>query len=74
MTEEIMPKEDRMGKILSFIGGCIAGVVGVFAVAVMSEMSPNSASSSDSSETDTDIDEQEELLSPQEDGGSASGN
>ncbi|GAB6110470.1 hypothetical protein [Desulfomicrobium salsuginis] len=40
MTEEIMPREDRMGKILSFIGGCIAGVVGVFAVAVMSEMSP----------------------------------
>jgi len=29
-----------MGKILSFIGGCIAGVAGVFAVAVMSEMSP----------------------------------
>ena len=39
MTEEIMPREDRMGKILSFIGGCIAGVVGVFAVAVMSELS-----------------------------------
>ena len=39
MTEEIMPREDRMGKILSFIGGCIAGVVGVFAVAVMSESS-----------------------------------
>lgn len=42
MTDEIMPREDRMGKILSFIGGCIAGVVGVFAVAVMSEWSsPN---------------------------------
>lgn len=39
MTEEIMPMEDRMGKILSFIGGCIAGVAGVFAVAVMSELS-----------------------------------
>jgi len=39
MTEEIMPREDRMGKILSFIGGCIAGVAGVFAVAVMSELS-----------------------------------
>jgi hypothetical protein len=38
MTEEIMPREDRMGKILSFIGGCIAGVAGVFAVAVMSEL------------------------------------
>lgn len=39
MTEEIMPREDRMGKILSFIGGCVAGVAGVFAVAVMSELS-----------------------------------
>ena len=48
MTEEIMPKEDRMGKILSFIGGCIAGVAGVFAVAVMSEMSPSSTSPPDS--------------------------
>jgi len=27
-----------MGKILSFIGGCIAGIAGVFAVAVMSEL------------------------------------
>ena len=51
MTEEIMPREDRMGKILSFIGGCIAGFAGVFAVAVMSEMSP-SADSSDDSEHD----------------------
>ncbi len=42
MTNEIMPREDRMGKILSFIGGCIAGVAGVFAVAVMSEMSDSS--------------------------------
>jgi hypothetical protein len=39
MTEEIMPREDRMGKILTFIGGCLAGVLGVFAVAVMSESS-----------------------------------
>lgn len=39
MTEEIMPREDRMGKIMTFIGGCIAGVAGVFAVAVMSELS-----------------------------------
>lgn len=37
MTNEIMPKEDRMGKILTFIGGCITGVLGVFAVAVMAE-------------------------------------
>ena len=49
MTEEIMPREDRMGKILSFIGGCIAGVAGVFAVAVMSEMASTDLSS-DSSE------------------------
>ena len=48
MTDEIMPREDRMGKILSFIGGCIAGVVGVFAVAVMSEMSPSAEPSDDS--------------------------
>jgi hypothetical protein len=39
MTEEIMPKEDRMGKIMTFIGGCLTGVLGVFAVAVMSELS-----------------------------------
>ena len=48
MTEEIMPREDRMGKILSFIGGCLAGVLGVFAVAVMSEMSPSAEPSDDS--------------------------
>jgi hypothetical protein len=53
MTEEIMPKEDRMGKILSFIGGCIAGVAGVFAVAVMSEMSPSADSSDDSEHCET---------------------
>ena len=47
MTEEIMPREDKMGKILSFIGGCIAGVAGVFALAVMSQMSPNADSSDD---------------------------
>ena len=48
MTEEIMPKEDRMGKILTFIGGCLTGVLGVFAVAVMSEMSPSAMLSDDS--------------------------
>ena len=48
MTEEIMPKEDRMGKILTFIGGCLTGVLGVFAVAVMSELSPSASSSEDS--------------------------
>lgn len=39
MTEEIMPREDRMGKILTFIGGCLAGVIGVFTVAAVSELS-----------------------------------
>ena len=67
MTEEIMPREDRMGKILSFIGGCIAGIAGVFAVAVMTEMA-----SPASSENETD--NQAGRLSPQEDGGNASGN
>ena len=71
MTNEIMPKEDRMEKILSFIGGCIAGVAGVFAVAVMSEMA-STDSSSDSSENETD--EQAGRLSPQRDGCNASGN
>jgi hypothetical protein len=48
MTEEIMPREDRIGKIMSFIGGCVAGVLGVFAVAVMSELSSCPTSSKDS--------------------------
>ncbi len=48
MTNEIMPREDRMGKILSFIGGIVAGVAGVFAVAVMSEMQSCSTPCSDS--------------------------
>lgn len=39
MIDEIMPREDRMGKILTFIGGCLAGVIGVFTVAAMSELS-----------------------------------
>lgn len=59
MTEKIMPREDSMGKILSFIGGCIAGVAGVFAVAVISEMSP-SAESPD--ESGTCFEEQDETL------------
>lgn len=63
MTEEIMPREDRMGKILSFIGGCIAGVAGVFAVAVMSEMSPCSTAS----ESGNGGGGQNEQTSPQED-------
>ena len=53
MTEEIMPREDRMGKILSFISGCITGVVGVFVVAVMSEMSSSAGSSDDSEHSET---------------------
>jgi hypothetical protein len=59
MTNEIMTKEDRMGKILSFIGGSIAGVVGVFAVAVMSEMASSSNSASD---LDISREEQDEVL------------
>ena len=57
MTDEIMPREDRMGKILSFIGGCIAGVVGVFAVAVMSEMAPSSEVLSESTAENIDQDD-----------------
>ena len=72
MTDEIMPREDRSGKVWAFLGGCLAGVAGLFAVALISDMSSDTASSSDSSENDTD--EQEELLSPREDGGSVSGN
>jgi len=75
MTEEIMPRKDRSGKVWAFLSGCMAGVIGVFAVAAMSDLSDMSSStalSSDSSENDTD--EQEELLSPQEEGGSVSGN
>ena len=55
MTEEIMPREDRMGKILTFIGGCLTGVLGVFAVAVMSELSPSAASSSSSSDNEDEV-------------------
>lgn len=54
MTEEIMPREDRMGKILTFVGGCLAGVLGVFAVAVMSELSSQNQSPTASEE---DLDE-----------------
>jgi hypothetical protein len=55
MTDEIMPREDRMGKILSFIGGCIVGVAGVFAVAVMSELS----TSKEGEESTSDITSEE---------------
>jgi hypothetical protein len=72
MTDEIMPREDRSGKVWAFLGGCIAGIAGLFAVALISDMSSNTAPSSDSSENDTA--EQEELLSPQEEGGSVLGN
>ena len=48
MTEEIMPREDRMGKILTFIGGCLAGVIGVFTVAAVSELSSCPTTSDDS--------------------------
>ena len=52
MTEEIMPSEDRMGKILTFIGGCLTGVLGIFAIAVMSELSSPSSSSESVEESD----------------------
>jgi hypothetical protein len=45
---------------------------GLFAVALISDMPSSTGSSSDSSHNDTD--EQAELLSPQEEGGSISGN
>jgi hypothetical protein len=72
MTNEIMPREDRSGKVWAFLGGCIAGIAGLFAVALISDMSSSTASLSDSSENDTA--EQEELLSPKEEVGSVSGN
>ncbi len=65
MTEEIMPREDRMGKILTFIGGCLTGVLGVFAVAVMSELNSSTESTPDCCATNEDEFE-EQLL----DGGS----
>jgi len=39
MTDEIMPREDRSGKVWAFLGGCIAGIAGLFAVAMVSELS-----------------------------------
>ena len=71
MTEEIMPRKDRSGKVWAFLSGCMAGVIGVFALAAMSELSDISSGTASSSENDPG--EQEELLSPQEEGGSASG-
>jgi len=47
MTEEIMSREDRMGKILTFISGCLAGVIGVFTVALLSEISSEKRSEDD---------------------------
>jgi hypothetical protein len=35
MTDEIMPREDRSGKEWAFLGGCLTGVVGLFAVAMV---------------------------------------
>jgi len=72
MTDEIMPREDRSGKVWAFLGGCITGIAGLFAVALVSEMSSSTASSSTSSENDTD--EPAERVSPQEEGGSVEAN
>jgi len=48
MTDEIMPREDRSGKVWAFLGGCIAGIAGLFAVALISDMSPSAMLSDDS--------------------------
>ena len=40
MTDEIMTREDRSGKVWAFLGGCIAGIAGLLAVALISEQSP----------------------------------
>jgi len=69
MTDEIMPREDRSGKVWAFLGGCLAGVVGLFAVAMMSEMSSSTTSSDDSGNGG----DQDEILALPE-GGSNSGN
>lgn len=58
MTEEIMPRKDTSGKVWAFLGGCLTGVIGVFAVAAMSEVTPTAEVISDSVEiNDTDLDE-----------------
>jgi hypothetical protein len=62
MTEEIMPREDRMGKILSFIGGCIAGVIGVFTVAAVSELSDRASCSTSSSDSENGGAQRDEAL------------
>lgn len=69
MTEEIMPREDRMGKILTFLGGCLAGVIGVFTVAAVSELSSSTAQPDDS---EIDGEQGEPLAIP--DSSSSSGN
>jgi hypothetical protein len=69
MTDEIMPREDRSGKMWAFLGGCIAGIAGLFAVALVSEMSSSTTSSDDSGNGG----EQDEILALPE-GSSNSGN
>lgn len=60
MIDEIMPREDRMGKILTFIGGCLAGVIGVFTVAAIEELSDKSSSPASVNDSVTGS-EQEEI-------------
>ncbi len=48
MTDEIMPREDRSGKVWAFLGGCLTGVAGLFAVAMVSELSSSTAPYDDS--------------------------
>ena len=69
MTDEIMPREDRSGKVWAFLGGCIAGIAGLIAVAMISEMSTSPTSSDDSGNGG----EQDEALAHPE-GSSNSGN
>ena len=52
MTDEIMPREDRSGKMWAFLGGCIAGIAGLFAVALVSGATKSADMLSDSLETD----------------------
>jgi len=52
MTDEILPREDRSGKVWAFLGGCIAGIAGLFAVAMVSGAITSPEALSDSLEID----------------------
>lgn len=63
MTDEIMPREDRSGKMWAFLGGCIAGIAGLFAVAMVSGATKSVDVLSDSLEID-DHDPEDPLKVP----------